>query len=156
MISSTAVRAQQTARRCLAEVGLPLRRIELFSEIEELSQGEWENKLRREILTPETVAKIEAENWNFRAPGGESMSDVCARLKRFLYRELLEPPTREILGDIWVFSHGVAIKALLADLFDLERSTAWRIPIDNTSITTLSAREGRLELLGQNETPHGP
>lgn len=153
VVSSTAVRAQQTARYCLEEAGIPLRRIQLFPELEELSQGEWENQLRSVILTPETVGEIEALHWEFRAPGGESMADVHRRAMGWLEREILEGhavPGRRV----WVFCHGVLIKALLAGLFDLERRTAWQISIDNTSITELVLAQDGWRLLGQNETPH--
>lgn len=149
-ISSTAVRAQQTARYCLSEVGLALRKIEVFTEIEELSQGEWENEPRSRIITPETKALMDAAHWNFRAPGGESQADLYARAHAWLQRAILPHPSR----CVWVFCHGLVIKVLLAGLFDLDRRTAWRIPIDNTSMTTIAHREGRWQLLGQNESPH--
>jgi broad specificity phosphatase PhoE len=150
VVASTAVRAQQTARYCMTEAGIALRRLRTFPELEELSQGDWENHPRSAILTPETIALIEQTHWEFRPPGGESQADVHERAFRWIEREVL--PSEG--GCVWAFSHGVVIKVLLAGIFGLERRTAWKIEIDNTSITRLLHTEQGWQLLGQNETPH--
>jgi broad specificity phosphatase PhoE len=55
-----------------------------------------------------------------------------------------------------VFTHGLAIKFLLAELLNLEKLTAYKIPIDNTSITQLCYKNGELmlPLAMQNNTEH--
>jgi broad specificity phosphatase PhoE len=150
VVASVAVRAQQTARHCLSEAGIALRRLRTAPELEELSQGDWENHPRSVILTPETVRLIEETHWEFRPPGGESQADVHERAFRWLERELL----RSEGGHIWLFCHGVVIKVLLAGIFGLDRRTAWKIAIDNTSLTRLLHGAQGWQLLGQNETPH--
>lgn len=150
--ASTAVRAQQTARYALQEADIPLRRIETFIELEELDQGDWENELREETYTPEVIAQIIEDKWAFTPPGGESLSALFERIDGWLSREVLAGPE----GVTLVFCHGMVIKILLAGLFDYDRSTAWRIPIDNTSISTITHDGDRWRLLGQNERPHMP
>jgi broad specificity phosphatase PhoE len=150
IVSSTAVRAQQTARYSLEEAGIRLRRIETFVELEELDQGDWENESRADTYTPEVYARMAAEGWRFSAPGGESLEALYARVSGWLERSVLAGPP----GTTLVFCHGMVIKILLAGLFHLDRATAWRIPIDNTSISTVRHDGGSWRLLGQNELPH--
>ena len=52
VVASTAVRAQQTARYSLEQTDVPLRRLETFTELEEMCQGDWENGLREATYTP--------------------------------------------------------------------------------------------------------
>ncbi|MFT5686673.1 MAG: broad specificity phosphatase PhoE [Myxococcota bacterium] len=150
IVASTAVRAQQTARYALAEAGIPLKRIETFTELEELDQGDWENELREETYTPEVLARINVDNWAFSPPGGESLGALFARTSAWLDDEVLAGPD----GVTLVFCHGMVIKILLTGLFGFDRRTAWRIPIDNTAINTIVHDGAEWRLVGQNELPH--
>ncbi|MEL6342817.1 MAG: histidine phosphatase family protein [Myxococcota bacterium] len=139
IISSTAVRAQQTARYALDALKIPRRRLETFVRLEEMSQGEWENQLRTAVRTPAVMAQMDRETWHFRAPGGESMSDVYERGLRFIQDEVLAAPH----AHTWIFCHGMVIKTLLAGVMGLERTTAWQIWIDNASLTVLEHEDGQ-------------
>ena len=133
MVSSTAIRALQTARYCLEETEISIHRIETFGALEELHQGTWTGRLREEIYTAEQIAAIAAEPWSFRPPQGESQDDVFRRTPAWLQQHVLSLDYRHT----WVFCHGLVIKLTLTGLLDLDRRLAWRIPIDNASITTL-------------------
>jgi broad specificity phosphatase PhoE len=148
VVASTTVRAQQTARYCLQALGRPewpVRRIEVADALTELSQGEWENRLRSDIYTPTTLAGIEVDPWRFCPPGGESQEGVFLRASAWLEREVVQGEARHV----WAFGHGVVIKVLLAGLFDRDRRTAWRTPIDNASLTHLEF-DGTWRLRAEN------
>lgn len=142
VVASSTVRAQQTARYCLETLGrpeLPLRRIEVAPALAELSQGDWENEPRAQIYTPETLARIERTHpWYFRPPGGESQDDLFRRVHGWLVREVLARPERYV----WLFCHGLVIKVLLTGLFGWDRRNAWKIPIDNASMTWITHDPG--------------
>lgn len=149
IVSSTAVRAQQTARYALDELGIPLRRLETFPVLEEMAHGEWENRLRAETYVPEVVAQMEAENWNFHAPGGESLDDVWRRTSDWVQREVLEKDNEHT----WVFCHGMVIKGLLAGFLNHDRQVAWRVWIDNASLTLLAHENDAWTELSRNVLP---
>lgn len=150
VVTSSTVRAQQTARYCLDALGrldLPLRRIEVSPALDELSQGEWENRSRQEVYTPEMLEQIERTHWYFRPPGGESQDDLFRRVFSWLVHEVLARPERYV----WVFCHGLVIKVLITGLFGLERRNAWKLPIDNVSMTWIAHDEHGWQLMSQNQ-----
>ncbi len=139
--SSTAVRTQATAKiACsyLSEVP-PLA---LRPELLELSQGEWEGKVRKDIYTPECLALVRSDAYDFRPPQGESQRDVEFRM----YQWLSELKTRygEATSPVSVaaFSHGFAIKSLLRGIFHFSPNMTYRTMIHNTSITGLYLQGG--------------
>lgn len=138
--SSTAVRAQQTARYALEQTTVPLRRLETFTTLEEMDQGQWENRLRAETYTPDVLARLQADPWMFSAPGGESQADVFRRGLRWLEEEVLPGDA----AHTWVFAHGMVIKLLVSGLRGGDQRTAWQLPIQNTSLTRIQhdPREG--------------
>ena len=150
--SSTAIRAQQTARYSLEAAGLSTDRTQTYGELEELDQGDWTGRLRTEVYTPEQIAIIEAQQWYFRPPNGESQDDVYRRTLDWLERRVLSSDHARA----WVFCHGMVIKLTLAALVGLDRLTAWQIPIDNTSITTLTWDEGQWTEVVRNDVSHNP
>lgn len=133
VVSSTAVRAQQTARYALEQTPVPLRSLETFVELEEMGQGQWENLPRAETYTPAVIAQIRESPWTFSAPGGESQGDVCRRAQRWLDAHVL---TSDV-AHTWVFTHGMVIKLLVTGLRGGDQGAAWQIPIQNTSLTRI-------------------
>ena len=77
---------------------------------------------------------------------GESQKMVAERMKRWVEKKVEELSTANENQHIVVFTHGLAIKFLLAVLLDLERSKAYCMPIDNASITQLRYRDGLIIL----------
>ena len=68
---STAVRARQTLE-CMGLISVEETDAVVYSDcLEELSQGEWEGRPRREIYTPKVISCLNRENPFFRPPGGE-------------------------------------------------------------------------------------
>lgn len=152
--SSPAVRTQQTARYCLESMSQPIHGVQLEPLLIELSQGDWEGKLREEIYSRPHVAEgLKRDNWTY-IPGdiilGESQEQTAQRMKRCL-DEMIKKH-RE--GRIAAFSHGLAIKFLLTEEFGYDKKTAYTIPIDNTSITILRHHNGKLTCSTRNDTTH--
>ena len=141
VLSSPAVRTRQTAERSLAAMGLGLE-IEIHDGLQEMDQGEWEGRLRDEMLTPDALERIVAMGKNARPPGGESMNDVGRRLYATLDEQVVRS---EMDGVIHVYTHGVAIRSLVSLLYGWSRQQTFDAVTDNTSITTLNF-DGHWEL----------
>ena len=85
VVASTAVRAKRTAELMLAEMDDPPQ-LELDSNLEEMTQGDWEGQPRSECYTEKTQAAIDADPRGFAAPGGECV----ALANKFRQRSLAE------------------------------------------------------------------
>jgi hypothetical protein len=102
---------------------------------------------------------LDSDNWNY-IPGdlvpGESQKMVAERMRCWVEKKVEERSTANENQHVVVFTHGLAIKFLLTILLDLERSKAYCMPIDNTSITQLCYRDGQiiLPILLINYTGH--
>jgi len=71
-------------------------------------------------------------------------------MEKCIYKIILENPSA---NNIAIFTHGAAIKFLVAHLSESNKSQAYKIPIDNTSRTELFYDE-KLKVLNQNITDH--
>jgi broad specificity phosphatase PhoE len=101
-------------------------------EILELAQGEWEGRLRSEIYTKERLAEIDTSPLSFKAPNGESRQEVEERMLRFIQKNIITPHTT---GNFLIIAHGVAFKCLLRGILDISSQMAFRLSIDNVSLT---------------------
>ena len=118
----------------------------------DLDQGEWESQPRDQIYTPETLAKINADNFNFTPPNGESQKTVEDRMYSFVENNLLGIyPEAQTVG---IFSHGMAIKCLLRRILDSKSGMTYKIDLENTSITRLQHKGNGWSLLSVNDTAH--
>lgn len=111
--------------------------------IRELSFGIWEGLTYEEIM--EKWAQ-EYQNWinnpyYTRPPEGESLSELCQRVSKFLMETAKNHPD----GRILVVSHAGPIRAMLFTLLDLKPSFFWKFKISNTSLTIIEY-DGRKEL----------
>jgi broad specificity phosphatase PhoE len=130
--SSPAVRAHETSRIVSDIIDYPVNNIILSDKLLELDQGGWEGKVRAEILTPELIDLLNRNNWNFKAPNGESQRDVEERMLDIVVNEILgKDPT------VALFTHGMAIKCLLRGIMGFDPAITYKIVLDNTSITRL-------------------
>ena len=113
--------------------------------LHEVSNGNWEGKLKKETYVPETLDKINANNWLFCPPGGESQKDVYKRMYKFIEENLLDKASeKNIVAGL--FSHGTAIKCLLSGIQaynihgiseDIDLKNTIRTSINNASISKL-------------------
>jgi len=148
--SSTARRTIETSEIFSQIIGYPLEKIIHSERILELDQGDWEGKVRSEIYTPEVLAKINSDNWNFAAPNGESQKTVEERMLKWLEEEILIHPE----GIFGVSTHGFAIKCCLRGLLNFDPKMTYKITIDNTSLTRLQYSSNGWNLLSLNDTGH--
>jgi broad specificity phosphatase PhoE len=159
--SSTAARTQRTAEICFAEMGNKLP-ILLDDQLLERSAGDWEGKFRKDTYGREKVQlALKADTWNF-IPGddilGESHKMAAERMKHWVETKMAQCKATSEKQHIVVFTHSLAIKMLLAEILDLDRSTAHSDnvnPINNTSVTQLCYEGGRLlPIVIRNDTTH--
>lgn len=132
--ASIAVRAQQTCQISCGHMGFDWDKVQHTDEIVELSQGDWEGKVRKEIYTSERRAEIVSNSYHFKAPGGESQKEVCDRMENWLHKavEGLDPTKHHSIAG---YSHGFAIKCLVKRLMDSDPLMTFRTIIHNTSLT---------------------
>jgi broad specificity phosphatase PhoE len=147
--TSPLIRTKQTAQQCLGTI---CGEVEQAEELTELTLGEWEGKPKTEVYTPEIKAELNKNNWNYKAPKGESQKEVYERVRYWIEKNVTTESNEN--KKIGIFTHGLAIKMFLAGLFNLDKSTAYTIPIDNTSITKLKYEKGNWEELTRNNTEH--
>ncbi len=152
--SSPAIRTQQTARYSLNTNGRLYVPVQLDSALLELSQGDWEGKDRDEIYNRKDVREcLDKDGWNH-IPGdaikGESQAMVAQRMANWT-----EDMVRKYeKGRIIAFTHGLAIKVLLTELFGWDKRIAYKTPIDNTSITIIGYENGAYTCIKKNDTIH--
>jgi broad specificity phosphatase PhoE len=131
---STAVRAIGTAEIVCDIIGFPFDKVQKRESLLEISQGEWEGKKRDEIYTPEVLAQLREQHWDFKAPGGESQREVEIRVYNQIHKDLIEERDKENVRAA-VFGHGLAIKCFLRRITNSDPKMTYRDSIDNCSIT---------------------
>lgn len=105
----------------------------------------------RYVGRPSDDIRAEAPGWNLfadGAPGGESPTDVLARLEPVLAR------LRAATGPVAVVSHGHLLRALIACWLDLPLQHAGRLVVDPASITVLGRHRAIPSLLLLNDRNH--
>ncbi len=146
MWSSDLLRCQSTA----GAAGLPFSTSEALREI---NFGHWEGRLWTDLHRDhaDQTARFLRGDPAFSAPGGESISDLVTRQRRFVHDAGLLDST----GDIAVIGHGGALRALVVALLGLPEASTSRFYFDNCSLSMVSVMahgQARLELL--NDTAH--
>jgi broad specificity phosphatase PhoE len=176
---STAVRTQQTAKFCFKAMSCQML-WHCHEELSEQSLGDWEKKLRSLIYErSEVKLNYKYNNWKF-IPGdeikGESQKQVGQRMANWIKQIVLSSDNMDIEKNIVVFSHGSAIKNMLATLFKSDPNWKRYVPefkegehieeknpkfnnaskqsIENASITQVQYADGNFFLLNINEFPH--
>ena len=135
--------------RTAGAVGAPVR---LTETIREINFGEWEGRRWDEIRTesPEGIGRFVSGDPQFRPPGGESMSDVVIRAKRFIE----ETGLLKIDGDVVIVGHGGSLKCLLVVLLDLPDAAVGRFHFSNRGLSRVGVTNGSATLLTFNHPAH--
>lgn len=131
---SIANRTKQTLDIILSKAHITDNSIIYSEEIQELSQGDWEGKLRSEIYTSEQLAEINSNQWLFKAPDGESQKEVEERMLSFITNNIINQYTE---GNFLIVGHGMAFKCLLRGILDISSQMAYKLLIENVSLTKL-------------------
>jgi broad specificity phosphatase PhoE len=135
--------------RVTAEMSLPGAEVRLDPRLRELSYGIFEGKIWTRLDADEAAA---ARRWNedrfgHKIPGGESYGDLMERIAAFhagLPRE----------GRVAAFSHGGTIRSALYGILGRPTPGAWRVEIDNTSITRLRFDDRGATVVTINDHAH--
>lgn len=128
--SSDLARARETAEIVAAALGLPVR---LDRRLREICQGEWEGLQVKDISGRfvKDVAHARENPLHSRAPGGESVGEVAARMAVAASDIAREHPG----GRVLVFSHGLAVSTLFCQAHCLSLAEAYQhIPENGTPI----------------------
>ncbi len=111
LYTSDLQRAHQTAQILARNLNLP---INVCRSLREISMGEWEGRLLSEV----SLGYTQNNSPQARAPGGESVSEVAARMTLAAAEITRAHP----LGRVLVVSHGLALATLVCQ--------ANRIPLE--------------------------
>ena len=146
-------RTRATAAAIFA-AGYPAQDLVVEPDMAEQSQGEWQG-VTHEALTerlrhpPHPFWPHAAEE---RPPGGESISDVRARVG-----PVLDGLARRLPGtDIVMVAHGGTIRAALAHALDVDGHRALSFSVKNLSLTQLEKHGGDWRVVSVNEEPRLP
>ena len=131
---SIASRTRQTLDLILSKAQITTTPIVYSEELQELSQGDWEGKLRSEIYTSERLAEINSNQWLFKAPNGESQKEVEERMLYFIENNIVSQYSE---GNFLIVGHGIAFKCLLRGILGISSQMAYKLLIDNVSLTKL-------------------
>jgi probable phosphoglycerate mutase len=149
--SSPAVRAAGTAGIVASHIALPLEKIVMCENLLELDQGEWESLPREQTYTPELLARMGNNNWDFKAPNGESQREVEERMHEWFEKDIKDAYE---CARVAAFTHGVAIKCFLRGVLDSAPGMTRMIELQNTSITRLSYDAGLWTIKAVNDYAH--
>ncbi len=122
--SSDLQRARRTAETIARTRNAP---IHVDPRLREISLGEWEGQIFDLIQQryPQKVSERQLNPLSFRAPGGESVEDIWARVYQAVNEIADQNPGKEVV----LVSHGLVLAALLAYARDRDISQAYkRIP----------------------------
>lgn len=142
--TSSAVRAFDTSKIMCETANLDFDKVVVSDELQELSQGDWEGKVRKEIYTPEMLNKINNNNWLHKAPNGESQKEVEERMYGWLEQNVFPLNDADQPIHCAIVTHGNAIRCLFRKIMDSTSTMTHRIKLDNTSIT-------KFRYAGQND-----
>jgi broad specificity phosphatase PhoE len=154
VFASPTIRAQQSARYCLEEMSETIYRTKIASEITELSQGDWEGESRDEKYGRKDVLEgLNKDCWNF-IPGdkikGESQSMIAKRVFEWIKKTAKDNPNATIAA----FTHAHSIKFTLAKILNLDKKTAYKIPIHNSGYTIIEYENNKAICTVKNDSSH--
>jgi broad specificity phosphatase PhoE len=130
-VSSTAVRAVDTARIAMKQMAVDEARLVSSPELEELDMGEFAGQPRAEIYNEERLREIARDVWHFKPPKGESQREVEERVMAYLGQVIDQHDT----GVTIVVYHGLAIKCTLRHILGSRPEMSRKIETENCSIS---------------------
>ncbi|MBF0305335.1 MAG: histidine phosphatase family protein [Alphaproteobacteria bacterium] len=140
--SSPLERARETALPLARRLGLPVETVDALNEID---FGVWQGRSFAELDADPVWHDWNRDRARTRPPGGESMTEVQARIVGHL-RRLTAAPRPVVL-----FSHGDVIKAALLHVLGLPLDAVSRIEVDPAGISTVALGEWGAKLVALNE-----
>jgi probable phosphoglycerate mutase len=149
IVCSPLRRCRETAAAAADVLGLP---VEVDDDLRELDFGEWEGLTRDEAVARNPLALRRFFGaTDVRAPGGESIADVSARVARARRRILDRYAGQTVL----VVSHVTPIKLLLAAGLGAGDEVVHRVFLEAASLCTVAwSSDGRTSVRLVNDTGH--
>lgn len=142
VVASPLGRAQQTAERCNAALGLPL---QLDSRLMEQDWGAWVGRRIVDIRQEERelLRHQEARGWDFTPPGGESRTQLLRRAM-----DCLQDLARTCPGErLLLVSHNGVLRALALHLLGSDYLPGTPDPVARGRLLCIRAHGHGLELL---------
>lgn len=133
IVSSTLIRAHQTAEAIGRQVGLP---VEPEPRLMEIGAGEWEGHTHDELqrIDGERYRAWRTAETEVRPPGGEPLEEAIGRIRE-LVDELSTAPGP---WPVALVSHGGILRILANVLFELPGAWMWSLDVDNASVSAAS------------------
>lgn len=155
LISSPLARARQTADAILAAVAEDDLRIEPDDRLMEVGQGEWEGRTHAELAVedPERYAAWRAATWDRQPPGGEPVTAAVDRIRAAL-DEVIRSTDRARAWPLCIVSHGGTLRLAAHALLEIPVERAWRLDVDNASVSMMDRVDGRWRLVTWNDGAH--
>ena len=149
IVASPLQRTRQTAAAVAELLGVP---VEVDRDLRELDFGGWEGLTGDEAQAKSPLAyRRWRESVDVRAPGGESVTDVAARVERARTRILERHAGKTVL----VVSHVTPIKLLLAGGLGAGPEIVHRVFLEAASLSTVTwSSDGRTSVRLVNDTSH--
>jgi broad specificity phosphatase PhoE len=155
--SSSMVRTVQTTEIMLDAFGQPGRPFERVDALMEQQAPGWRGVPASEVLTPETVAYMNAKGSHFVPPQGESLRTVQRRTSGWIEDEIIyneelvasEQPLR-----IAVIGHGTASQCLFHYIMGFDDRLITRFTLDNCSISRFRFNERGWFPISINDSTH--
>lgn len=143
--SSPLERTRETAEPIAAAAGAA---VTLNEDLSEIDFGTWTGKAFEDLREDPTWRVWNHARGVARPPGGESMVEVQARLRRWLAQARERHPE----GRIAAVSHADVIKALVAYALGFSLDQHDRLEVSPGSVTILVAGDWGMKVMSVNET----
>jgi len=158
LVSSTALRAQQTAKPVSESTA---RELEVVDGLYEIQAGDLEGRSDRDahIAFMEVYRKWHLGDLSARVPGGESGQDALDRYLPQIEELRIGHLGADGTGDVVVVSHGAVIRLAAAYMGGLDPLFAGRRHLQNTESVVLAPGESgswRVEQWGDDHPPFAP
>ena len=142
VVASPLARARETAEIVATQCGLD---VTVDERLIEVDYGEYDGMPLGDL--PRDLVKLWRTDPDFAPPGGESLASVRVRMAAF-GAELLDSLAA---GPVVAVSHVSPIKSAVLWALDLPDVYAWRLRLDNASVTRLAPGPDGPVLLAFNE-----
>ncbi len=148
--SSPAVRTLSTAHYALAEMGID-RQPTVDDNLQELDQGRWVGRNRKDTYTTQVLDEIELLGKDFKSDGGESMNEVGNRMLDAISTIADRHANNDEMVTGVIFTHGVAIRCLASTIHNWPHKQTYETETPNASVSlfTRSSNEWNLQYLAQ-------
>lgn len=153
VFTSPADRTIQTAAYTLGAMGVDIMPT-VDDELQEMDQGEYVGRLRKEIYTPEVLQAIDQDGKEFKLTGAESMNEVGERMTQWIFAHVPTEQENPGVERTFVFGHGIAIKTAISSLYNWSHKKTYESVVENTSLTALFGSKKGWQLEAFGATPH--